>query len=69
MGRGVDARAALRYRQPMEVLELVRYRSGYTYPVCPRCKISMEREYQRYCDRCGQRLGWSKIDRAQIISK
>ena len=29
------------------------------YPVCPRCGITMEREYQHFCDRCGQQLDWS----------
>ena len=48
---------ALRFRQPMPVRELARYRSGGTFPICPQCGSSMEREYQNYCDRCGQRLG------------
>ena len=69
MGRGIDARAALRYRQPMEVRELIRYRSGGTFPICPQCRSAVERDYQQYCDRCGQCLSWRKIDRAQIISK
>ena len=69
MGHGVDAQAALRYRQAMQVRELARYRSGGTFPVCPRCRSSMEREYQNYCDRCGQRLGWRELRRAQVVSR
>lgn len=60
---------ALRYRQPMPVRELVRYRSGETFPICPQCGCSMEREYQRFCDRCGQRLGWKGFRKAQIIQR
>ena len=36
-------------------------------PVCPRCGISMEREYQAYCDRCGQCLSWKSFSKATII--
>ena len=33
---------------------------GYTeFPICPRCMQNMEREYQAFCDKCGQRLVWS----------
>lgn len=69
MGREMSAQAALGYRQPMEVRELARYGSGGTFPVCPRCGSAMEREYQGYCDRCGQRLGWRGLGRAQIIER
>ena len=69
MGHGIDAQAALRYRQPMQVQELTQYRSGGIFPVCPQCGSAMEREYQNYCDRCGQRLGWRKIDHARVILK
>lgn len=58
MGYGVSVQAALGYRQPMEVRELAQYSSGELFPVCPRCGGAMEREYQGYCNRCGQCLGW-----------
>ena len=69
MGREVSAQAARRYRQPMQVRELVQYHSGRIFPVCPQCRSAMEREYQSYCDRCGQRLGWREIRRAQIVNR
>jgi transcriptional regulator with XRE-family HTH domain len=41
---------------------------GYTtYPICPRCKITMNREYQAYCDRCGQRLWWKNYAKASAV--
>ena len=55
----------LSYRQPMVVCETRRFQSsqGLTgYPVCPRCGISLDREHQHYCDRCGQLLEWSYYD-------
>lgn len=67
MGRTMSAQAALGYRQPMQVLELAQYRSGGTFPVCPQCGSAMEREYQNYCDRCGQCLGWRKIRQARVV--
>ena len=51
---------ALSYRTPLPVTEVFLYREKYEYPICPRCKVSMEREYQFYCDRCGQALDWKK---------
>lgn len=46
----------LLYRLPMRVKK---FRRGF--PVCPRCNTTIEREYQAYCDRCGQCLKWEKI--------
>lgn len=53
------------YRKPMTVTEWrpLGKMPGYPvrpsyYPVCPRCDQTFEREYQRFCDRCGQRLAW-----------
>ena len=60
----------LSYRFPMTVAELMVFPSSFgrtAYYVCPRCHITMEREYQSYCDRCGQRLGWSNCQNAKII--
>ena len=69
MEQGVRVRAALDYRRPMQVQELARYKSGGTFPVCPRCGSAMEREYQNYCDRCGQRLDWRGLHRARVADK
>lgn len=57
------------YRRPMHVREYILYRSTFggesAFYFCPRCGITMEREYQAYCDRCGQRLSWSRIEQAE----
>lgn len=47
--------AAKSHRIPMQVKHMRKYRSG-AYYVCPRCKITMEREFMAYCNRCGQCL-------------
>ena len=60
----------LSYRFPMTVAELMVFSSSFgpnAYYVCPRCHITMEREYQSYCDRCGQRLDWANCQNAKII--
>ena len=59
----------LSFRRPMAVTEALRFRTGGSYPVCPRCGVTMEREYQNFCDRCGQRLEWSRFDRAAVVTK
>ena len=51
----------LLYRIPMLVKETVLWDNGYKFPICPRCKVSLEIEYQNFCDRCGQRLEWKRF--------
>ncbi len=63
--------AALSYRVPMEVSTirvLGRGAGADSYPVCPRCECTLEREYQLFCDRCGQALNWKHFGRARIIT-
>lgn len=52
-----DGGEAGSYRRPCFVRESVHF-SDTAYPLCPRCRRPMEREYQQYCDRCGQALNW-----------
>lgn len=47
------------YRVNMDVTEKFLYKN-YSYPICPRCRTTLEREYQSFCDRCGQALSWKK---------
>ena len=58
------------FRTPMPVMQIrcFHFLQGLTaFPVCPQCGRTMEREYQSYCDRCGQRLDWSTFSKATII--
>jgi len=57
----------LSYREPMQVTEKILYRSSMdVYPICPRCIIPFEREYQAFCSYCGQKLKWRYYSRAKI---
>lgn len=48
------------YRVPMQVSQIRVYTkcNNIAFPVCPRCDCAIEREYQLFCDRCGQKLKW-----------
>ena len=62
--------ADINYRIPMQVTAIRCFKLGIgfvSFPVCPQCKTTLEREYQTYCDRCGQRLDWNSLDKADII--
>lgn len=59
--------SALRYRLPMQVAEVMVLIHGESYPVCPRCGCTMDREYMNFCDRCGQRLDWERFDFAETV--
>ena len=69
MERRVTAAEALRFRQAMPVTSMVVYRSRDAFPLCPRCGSAMEREYQGFCDRCGQKLSWRGYAHAQVVSR
>ena len=61
------------FRDPMPVTQIRSFRYAHLlghgdYPVCPRCGITLEREYQAYCDRCGQCLNWKEFSKAVVIS-
>ena len=54
-------RGQLSYRLSKPVTAIRHYPKLYpptSFPVCPRCDVTLEREYQSYCDRCGQHLNW-----------
>ena len=60
----------LGFRVPMTVTHVLKapYLRGFTtYPICPRCKMTFEREYQKFCDRCGQCLHWKGFSKAVIV--
>lgn len=67
MSRGGRTARELSYRNAMAVTRMRLFPRDGAYPVCPRCGISLEREYQRFCDRCGQRLSWGRWAGAQVI--
>ena len=55
------------YRIPMHVSDIRVFQRGTTYAVCPRCRISLDREYMAFCDTCGQKLDWNCFENAEII--
>ena len=58
------------YRLGMPVTEVVVFPSacGKTgYYRCPRCQVTMEREFMAFCDRCGQCLNWMDYKKAKIL--
>ena len=55
------------FRIPMAVNEIRMFSNHTAFSVCPRCRINLEREYQSFCDRCGQALDWKYIDHALVI--
>lgn len=53
---------------PKEVTTIRYYRHSKSgYPVCPACGYAMEREYQKHCEECGQRLAWNQFCKNNII--
>lgn len=59
------------FQVPMMVNEMVKLQTyAYQYDlyyICPRCKISLERDFMSYCDRCGQKLDWKDYKKAKIV--
>lgn len=61
----IDLLLSYTFRTPKPVTKVRIFSDRNMYAVCPRCNISMEYEYQLYCNRCGQHLEWSKYDDAE----
>ena len=58
------------YRKGMLVNEVMVFDTWFGttgYYVCPRCKITMEREFMSFCDRCGQKLDWKYYRKAKVV--
>ena len=55
------------YRIPMPVTKVLVLSYDGSYPICPRCNCTIDREYMRFCDRCGQRLGWEMFAFAKPV--
>lgn len=55
------------YRIELLIKEVMVFPNGDAYYVCPRCSITLEREFMTYCNRCGQHLGWKDCRKAKII--
>ncbi len=59
------------YRVAMRVTEVMVCKSAWIgetgYYVCPRCHITLEREFMSFCDRCGQHLNWRDYKKAATI--
>ena len=53
----LNANEELSYRVPKRVRKCILLNDSL-YAVCPRCGVSIERDYVAYCSRCGQRLNW-----------
>lgn len=60
-------KSAIEKQISMLVTDAIVYHNHHTYFQCPNCKITMEREYQRYCDRCGQKLKWQSMKKIHYI--
>ena len=56
--------AVLSYRTPMRIREKI-VLSWTVYYRCPRCDRTLDREFQKYCDRCGQCLEWKGYQNAR----
>lgn len=58
------------YRVPIPVTAVRVYSSdpsSSAYPQCPHCKQPMTREYQAFCENCGQALSWRGFSKAVVI--
>ena len=63
-----DVDYELSFRRAMLVKRMLILKNC-SYPICPRCGISLDREYVRFCDRCGQLLDWINYDDAEAEYK
>lgn len=58
---------AFLYRISLPVNKVLLLKGGDSYPICPRCDCTVDREYMQFCDRCGQRLDWKYFEFTDIV--
>ena len=62
----------LSYRFTMTITEITVSHSAFYgktgFYLCPRCRTALERDFQPYCDHCGQHLDWNECKKAIITS-
>lgn len=56
----------LQFRTPKIVSDLMLFQDT-SFFVCPQCGITLEREFMKYCDRCGQCLNWKNYKHPRIV--
>ena len=56
------------YRTGMKIKEAVLFSEGSLYYCCPRCSITLDREFMSFCDRCGQKLDWTHYKKATVLT-
>lgn len=66
----IRVKCECKYRQTLEISEIVCLkRSQVLFYICPRCNRVIDREFMRFCDSCGQKLSWNKINKVEVIEK
>ena len=65
--RNISVDDAISYRIPISVTHILVLCNGTSFPVCPRCGITIDREYMNFCDHCGQRLEWKRFSYAKAV--
>lgn len=58
---------AVSYRVEMRISKVMRFPGGYGAYVCPRCSVTLDKDFQAFCDRCGQKLNWNGCRKAAVI--
>lgn len=58
---------AVSYRFALPVVEVEQFYNGDEYSICPRCGNSLDREYIKFCECCGQHLAWELLDYAKVV--
>ena len=54
------------FRIPKLVSDLMIF-PDTSFFVCPQCGITLEREFMKYCDCCGQCLNWKNYKKPRIV--
>ena len=57
----------LSYRRPLQIAEVFVSDGGDAFPICPKCRVPFDVEFQKYCAYCGQRLKWTYYAKAKTV--
>lgn len=58
----------LQARAPKMINTAIELPCGLYY-ICPKCHTTIDRDYQLYCNNCGQKLSWDELKKVKILSR
>ena len=62
----IEIELLIEHRAEVQVVRIYGY-GNTAWAICPNCDNAVERDYQMYCEQCGQLLAWNKFSQGRVV--